>query len=94
MVKSTISDWQELMKHTPSNVEDVTPFSSAVHLFPTTESVAEYNINQLRSISRPIATIKAVHTGHNASKASSEEAGGLDPIIRTFSTCSTGRAYC
>ena len=79
--ESTISDWQELMKHTPSNVGHTMPFSSAVHLFPTTDSVAEYNINQLCSISRPIATIKAVHTGHDASKASSEEVGGLDPII-------------
>ena len=69
------------MKHSPSNVEHTMPFLSAVHLFPTTDSDAEYIINQLRSISRPIATIKAVHTGHNASKASSEEAGGLDPII-------------
>ena len=84
---TTISDWEELMKHTPSNIKDLTPFSSAVHLFPTTQSVAEYNINQLHSIDRPIATIKAVlHTGQNASKASSEEAGRLDPIIHLAHT--------
>ena len=82
---STISDGEELMKHTPSNVDSI-PFSSAVHLFPTTQSVAEYNINQLRSINQPIATIKAVHTGQNAFKASLEEAGGLDPIIHLADT--------
>ena len=41
----------------------------------------EYNINQLHNINRPIATIKAVHTGQNASRASSDDAGGLDPVI-------------
>ena len=30
---------------------------------------------------QPIATIKAVHTGQNASKASSDDAGGLDPVV-------------
>ena len=29
----------------------------------------------------PIATMKAVHSGPNASKASSEDASGLEPII-------------
>ena len=60
---------------------DVAPFENAVRLFPTVESVTEYIISKLHNINRPIATIKAVHTGPNASKASSEDAGGLDPIV-------------
>jgi len=79
--KTTMCDWQELMKHTPSQLDDISEFTTAVRLFPTVQSVAEFNITQLQDINKPIATIKAVHTGHNASKASSEDAGGLDPII-------------
>ena len=78
---TTIADWEELMKQTPSKVDDMSLFLSAVHLFPTVESVVEYNIIQLRAINKPIALIKAVHTGNNASKASPDDAGGLDPIV-------------
>ena len=39
----------------------------------------------LQASGHPIATIKAVHTGPNASKASSEDAGGLESI--TCLTC-------
>ena len=46
----------------------------------------EYNITQLHTISRPIATIKAVHSGHNASKRTSEDAGGLDPVVHLAHT--------
>ena len=78
---TTIADWEELMKQTLSKVDDMSLFLSAVHLFPTVESVVEYNITQLRAINKPIALIKAVHTGNNASKASPDDAGGLDPIV-------------
>ena len=37
----------------------------------------EHNIAKLHAIGQPIATIKAVHTGPNAVKASPEDAGGL-----------------
>jgi len=66
---------------TDKSLNDVTLFDNAVRLFPTVQSVAEYNINKLHSINRPIATIKAIHSGTNASKASSEDAGGLDPTV-------------
>lgn len=78
--KTTVADWQELMKQTPHHV-DISTFSSAIHLFPTVQSVAEYNMDKLRTTGRPIATIKAIHTGCNASKASSEEAGDLEPVV-------------
>lgn len=71
---TTVADWEELMQQTPSKADDMSLFLSAVHLFPTVESVAEYNITQLRAINKPIALIKAVHTGNNASKASSDDA--------------------
>ena len=28
----TVQDWEELMKHTPTNVQDLTPFANALHL--------------------------------------------------------------
>ena len=51
------------MKRTPAQVEDLSPFANAVHLFSTKDAVVEYNIAQLHNINRPIATIKAMHTG-------------------------------
>jgi len=78
---STISDWNYLMQQTALSLHDVALFDNAVRLFPTVQSVAEYNIDKLHSINRPVATIKAVHSGTNASKASSEDASGLDPTV-------------
>ena len=80
-LKTTVADWQYLMQPTPSQADDLSGFDSAVHLFPTVDSVVEHNITQLHSINRPIAAIKALHSGHNASKGTSEDAGGLDPIV-------------
>uniref|UniRef100_A0A1X7U0X2 ATP-dependent DNA helicase n=1 Tax=Amphimedon queenslandica TaxID=400682 RepID=A0A1X7U0X2_AMPQE len=45
--------------------------------FPMVEDVADYNANGLLECGHPIAEIKAVHTGANASSAS-PDAGGLD----------------
>jgi len=50
-------------------------------LHPTVQAVAEYNTAKLRNNGEPIATIKAVHTGPNANKASSEDASGLQLVI-------------
>ena len=76
----TTSDWEELIKHNPALV-DVSSFANAVHLFPTKDAVVEHNIDQLHNINWPVATIKAMHTGQNASRASSDDAGGLDPVV-------------
>ena len=54
------------MKHIPTNIHDLTPFTSALHLYPTVEPVVEHNVSKLKDSSQPIATIKAVHTGANA----------------------------
>ena len=79
--KLTISDWEQLMKQTPTEVSDLAPFTDALHLHPTIEAVVEHNITRLRANGHPVAIIKAVHSGPNASKASSEDAGGLESII-------------
>ena len=56
-------------------------FDDALHLHPTVQAVAEYNVAKLHNTGEPIATIKAVHTGPNASKASPEDASGVEPVI-------------
>ncbi len=66
----TTDDWNHLMKQTPAQVQDLAPFSTALHLRPTVEAVVEHNVTRLRANGQPIATIKAIHTGPNASKAS------------------------
>lgn len=67
------------MSQTPSRVQDLSPFTTAVHLHATTEAVVEHNVARLHACGQPIAAIKAVHTGPNAAKASSDDASGLDP---------------
>ena len=58
---------------------DGAAFDHALHLHPTVQAVAEYNVAKLHNTGESIATIKAVHTGPNASKASPEDASGLEP---------------
>lgn len=41
----------------------------------------DYNIQRLRANGEPVATIKAIHSGPNAAKASSDEASGLEPVL-------------
>ena len=77
----TEDDWKQLMKQTPAQVSDLAPFTNALHLRPTIEAVVEHNVTRLHASGQPVATIKAVHTGLNATKASSDNAGGLEPII-------------
>ena len=79
--KVTIADWKCLMMQTPTLVQNLSPFANALHLHPTVAAVVEHNVTQLRASSQPIATIKAVHTGANASKAPADDAGGLEAVI-------------
>jgi len=79
--QTTTDDWKHLMKRTAAKVQDLTPFANALQLRPTVEAVVEHNITKLHASGQSIATIKAVHTGPNAIKASPDEASGLDPII-------------
>ena len=77
----SIEDWKLLMTRCLSRVDNPDDFSDALHLYPTREAAAAHNISKLRSNGQPIATINAVHSGPNASKASSDDAAGLEPVI-------------
>lgn len=77
----TVEDWNRLMKQTPTQVQDLSPFGNALHLYPTVEAVVEHNVAKLHNCGHPIATIKAVHTGTNAAKAPPDDAGGLEPVV-------------
>ena len=79
--KVTVPDWNRLMAQTPTHVQDLSPFCTALHLIPTVEAVVEHNVAQLCASGQPIATIKAVHTGANVSKAPADDAGGLEAVI-------------
>ena len=79
--KVTVSDWNCLVTQTPTHVRHLSPFATALHLIPTVEAVVEHNVAQLHASGQPIATIKAVHTGANASKAPADDAGGLEAVI-------------
>ena len=80
-MRLTIDDWKQLMKQTPAEVSNLTPFSNALHLYPTIDAVVKHNVAKLQGNGHPVATIKAVHSGPNADKASPEDAGGLESII-------------
>lgn len=77
----TEEDWRELMKQTRAQIANHTPFDSVLHLRPTVAAVVQHNITCLHANRQPIATIKAVHTGPNASNASPDDAAGLEPLI-------------
>lgn len=76
----TIDDWKHLMNQTPTQVQDLFPFANALQLHPTVEAVVEHNVTKLQESGKPIANIKAVHTGANASKAPPDDASGLESI--------------
>ena len=67
----TINDWEQLMKQTPAEVSDLSPFTNALNLIPTIEAV---NVAKIKASCHPVATIKAVHSGPNSSS-------GLESII-------------
>lgn len=77
----SVDDWNHLMKQTPTKVQDISSFASALHLYLTVEAVVEHNVTKLKDSKQPIATIKAIHTGVDAAKASPDDAGGLEAII-------------
>ena len=76
-----VEDWKYLMTQTTGEVGDTKSFDDALRLHPTIEAVAEHNVAKLRASCQPIAVLRAVHTGPGASKATSDDAGGLEPVI-------------
>ena len=78
----TASDWEHLMSRTPARITDATSsFNGSLRLFPTVEAVGEHNVGRLNACGQPVATIKALHSGLNASKGSLDDAGGLEPVV-------------
>ena len=75
------SEWQHLMTRTAARVSDHSSFFNALHLLPTVEEVAEYNIQKLNVCGQPVAEIKAIHTGPRAHQATTDEAGGLQAVV-------------
>ena len=62
----------------PSIAANREDFANAIRLFYDKQSVAEYNIQKLQSLNKPIARINAIH---NNSLAKPDEAGGLYPVL-------------
>ena len=77
----TVADWELLMTRCLSRISAADNFRDALHLYPTVQAVAEYNLAKLQSCGQPVAIIKAVHSGPSAEKASSDDASGLEPTI-------------
>ena len=74
----TTEDWAHLTKQTSAHI---IPFSLVLYLHPTIEVDVEHNVSKLHANGQPIAYIKVIHTGPNASKASCDDAFGLEAII-------------
>ena len=78
--QSTQCDWQKLCERTPQHI-NMDNFKDAPRLFFDKASVAKYNYEKLSNLATPIARISAVHSGRNAKAATSDDAGGLEPVI-------------
>ena len=69
------------MWQTPAQVRYVIPFNRALCLYPSAEAVAKHNLSKLHASGQPVAVLKAIHSGPNVSKASTDDAGGLEPVV-------------
>ena len=59
----TQADWEHLMERRQEHVSSKDTFNRALHLLPTVNAVAEYNLNKLTNNSQLVAEIKPVHSG-------------------------------
>ena len=81
--KSTLDDWKVLATRF-ADAPTVSPieFSDATCVLPRKSDVAEFNINKLKLLNRPVARINAIHTGGaEARQADSDTAKGLEPQL-------------
>ena len=76
----TEEDWKLLLEHSTTSVP-MDQFIDAIRLYFDKKSVAEYNYGKLLQLGQPVAKIQAKHSGHGASAATSDEAGGLDAVL-------------
>ncbi len=77
----TKEDWEHLMTRREGQVANKEYFSQELHLLPTVDAVAAYNLDKLHHNGQPVAEIKAIHSGPRANTATSDDAGGLDPVV-------------
>ena len=77
----TQEDGQLLMTCSATNVDVSKPFENALRLHPLKQSVAEHNALKLYQLGKPIAAIKAIHSGTNASKATTDDVQGHEPVV-------------
>ena len=79
--ETTVDDWKILMRRTPTKAQNLSSFQTALHLYPTVEAAVDHNVSKLNDSGRPVAIIKAVHTGGAcAFKAPADDAGGLEAV--------------
>jgi hypothetical protein len=78
---SNYEDWELLLSRQPSKVSNLAEFQHATRLYFTNQEVADYNYQQLLSLSQPIATINALHSSELAKKATLDDMSGLEPTI-------------
>ena len=79
---STFEDWNLLLSRQPHNVTDKTNFqNTAVRLSFSNEKVAKDNYERLEQLQETVVQINAHHSNPRAKSLSSEEMGGLEPII-------------
>ncbi|CAB4010246.1 Hypothetical predicted protein, partial [Paramuricea clavata] len=76
----TEENWKLLLEHSTTNVT-MDQFTDAIRLYFDKKSVPEYNYEKLMQLGQPVAKTQAKHSGHGASAATSNEAGGLDAVL-------------
>lgn len=79
--KPTLHDWNTLLTRTPRICNNIDSFSEALRLSYGNREVAENNFTSLKSLQKPIAEIKAIHSKASAAKFSADDMGGLSPCI-------------
>lgn len=82
MSRADEGDIEDVTKRNDSLINIFISLShKALHLFPTVNAVAEHNLEMLHNNGQPVAEIKDVHRGPRAHTATSEDAGGLEPVV-------------
>ena len=79
--ESTISGWQLLSSRNVHHHDITNLLHTPVRLAYINEVVAKHNYEMLRKQNRAIHSIKALHNNSKSSKLSSDEFGGLKPIV-------------
>ena len=76
--QSTEDDWTTLLQHTLSTASNANEFNYAMRLFYTKE---QYNHEAITKLTSSIARINAINSSAKAASATSDDAGGLQPVV-------------